>query len=61
MKIHFTIILSMLLVSVASAQPTKVAILDFENTSGKTEYDALGKAISSMLITDLANNIHPKK
>jgi len=61
MKIYFTIILSMLLVSVASAQPTKVAILDFENTSGKTEYDALGKAISSMLITDLANNIHPKK
>ena len=43
------------------AQPTKVAILDFENTSGKTEYDALAKAISSMLITDLANNIHPKK
>ena len=43
------------------AQPAKVAILDFENTSGKTEYDALAKAISSMLITDLANNIHPKK
>ena len=43
------------------AQPAKVAILDFENTSGKTEYDALSKAISSMLITDLANNIHPKK
>ena len=61
MKIHITIILSVLLVNVASAQPSKVAILDFENTSGKTEYDALGKAISSMLITDLANNIHPKK
>jgi TolB-like protein len=44
-----------------NAQPTKVAILDFENTSGKTEYDALGKAMSSMLITDLSNNIHPKK
>ena len=43
------------------AQATKVAILDFENTSGKPEYDALAKAISSMLITDLANNIHPKK
>jgi len=27
------------------AQPTKVAILDFENTSGKPEYDALAKAI----------------
>jgi TolB-like protein len=44
-----------------NSQTTKVAILDFENISGKTEYDALGKAISSMLITDLANNIHPKK
>ena len=43
------------------AQTNKVAILDFENTSGKTEYDALGKAMSSMLITDLSNNIHPKK
>jgi TolB-like protein len=47
--------------NICDAQTTKVAILDFENTSGKTEYDALGKAISSMLITDLANNIHPKK
>jgi len=43
------------------AQSIKVAILDFENTSGKTEYDALGKAMSSMLITDLGDNIHPKK
>ena len=47
--------------NICNAQAIKVAILDFENTSGKTEYDALGKAISSMLITDLANNIHPKK
>ena len=43
------------------AQSIKVAILDFENTSGKTEYDALGKAMGSMLITDLGDNIHPKK
>ncbi len=43
------------------AQANKLAILDFENTSGKAEYDALGKAMSSMLITDLCNNIHPKK
>lgn len=43
------------------SQSTKVAILDFENTSGKSEYDALSKAISNMIITDLANNIHPKK
>ena len=43
------------------AQTIKVAILDFENTSGKEEYDALGKAMSSMLITDLSNHIHPNK
>jgi TolB-like protein len=43
------------------SQTNKVAILDFENTSGKSEYDALGKSLSNMLITDLKNNIHPKK
>ena len=43
------------------SQINKVAILDFENTSGKSEYDALGKSLSNMLITDLKNNIHPKK
>ena len=39
----------------------KVAILDFENTSGIDKYDGLGKAMSNMLITDLKNNIHPRK
>ncbi len=43
------------------SQTTKVAILDFENVSGAAEYESWGKAISNMLITDLANNIHPKK
>jgi uncharacterized protein (TIGR02145 family) len=38
-----------------------VAILDFENVSGAAEYESWGKALSNMLITDLANNIHPKK
>lgn len=47
--------------SFVEAQKSTVAILDFENTSGKAEYDAFGKAISNMLITDLTNNIHPKK
>jgi TolB-like protein len=61
MKIYFTILLTLFGITFSNAQSSKVAILDFENTSGKTEYDALGKAISSMLITDLANNIHPKK
>ena len=40
---------------------TKVAILDFENTSGISKYDGLGKALSNMLITDLKNSIHPRK
>ena len=44
-----------------SAQTKKVAILDFENLTGNSEFDALGKALSEMLITDLKNNIHPKK
>jgi TolB-like protein len=61
MKIYLAIFLTLIGMSYLSGQSSKVAILDFENTSGKTEYDALGKAISSMLITDLANNIHPKK
>jgi len=43
------------------AQTKKVAILDFENTSGKSEYDGFGKALSNMLITDLKNSIHPRK
>ena len=61
MKILNILLVSLIGMNFVQAQATKVAILDFENTSGKTEYDALAKAISSMLITDLANNIHPKK
>ena len=45
----------------AYSQTTKVAILDFENVSGAAEYESWGKALSNMLITDLANNIHPNK
>ena len=40
---------------------TKVAILDFENTSGISKYDGFGNALSNMLITDLKNSIHPRK
>lgn len=61
MKRNITLLFLLVCFSLVNAQTSKVAILDFENTSGKTEYDAWGKAISSMLITDLANNIHPKK
>ena len=61
MKFTFYLITFLFSFNLSFSQSFKVAILDFENTSGKTEYDALAKAISSMLITDLANNIHPKK
>ena len=43
------------------AQNIKVAILDFENTSGIAKYDGLGKAMSSMLITDIEANVSPKR
>jgi TolB-like protein len=44
-----------------NAQSIKVAILDFENTSGISKYDGLGKAMSSMLITDIEANVSPKR
>ena len=59
-KIFITLLFSIILVS-AKTQTLQVAILDFENTSGKKEFDAFGKALSNMLITDLKNNIHPNK
>ena len=48
-------------VSTLNAQNIKVAILDFENTSGIAKYDGLGKAMSSMLITDIEANVSPKR
>ena len=48
-------------VSFSVFSQTKVAILDFENTSGISKYDGFGKALSNMLITDLKNSIHPRK
>ena len=44
-----------------NAQTLKVAILDFENISGILKYDGLGKAMSSMLITDIEANVSPKR
>jgi hypothetical protein len=37
----------------SNAQVIRVAILDFENISGIPKYDGLGKAMSSMLISDI--------
>jgi hypothetical protein len=55
------LLLCSLTIQWVAGQASKVAVLDFENTSGKADYDALGKAMSNMLITDLKNNIHPRK
>ena len=49
------------LITNIKAQILKVAILDFENTSGIAKYDGLGKAMSSMLITDIESNVSPKR
>jgi TolB-like protein len=43
------------------SQQIKVAIVDFENTSGIAKYDGLGKAMSSMLISDIEANVSPKR
>ena len=43
------------------SQQIKVAIVDFENTSGIAKYDGLGKAMSSMLISDIEVNVSPKR
>ncbi len=44
-----------------NAQTIRVAILDFENISGIAKYDGLGKAMSSMLISDIESNVSPKR
>jgi TolB-like protein len=46
---------------VGFAQTTRVAILDFDNISGIAKYDGLGKAMSSMLISDIEANVSPKR
>ena len=60
MKTLKIFILLILIQVTLNAQVKRVDILDFENNSGNTSYDYLGKALSNMLITDLSNNIHPK-
>jgi TolB-like protein len=45
----------------SNAQVIRVAILDFENISGIPKYDGLGKAMSSMLISDIESNVSPKR
>lgn len=45
----------------SNAQSTKIAVLDFDNVSGNTKYTGLGKAMSSMLITDIEANTSKQK
>jgi len=47
--------------NVVIAQITSVAILDFDNITGIGKYDGLGKAMSSMLISDIEANVSPKR
>jgi TolB-like protein len=61
MKKTFLISLIILLNLSSFSQQIKVAILDFENTSGIAKYDGLGKAMSSMLISDIESNVSPKR
>jgi TolB-like protein len=54
---HFLIFFT----SLALGQPLRIAIIDFDNISGITKYDGLGKAMSSMLISDIESNVSPKR
>ncbi len=44
-----------------SGQIQRIAIIDFENTSGIVKYNGLGKALGSMLISDIESNVSPKR
>jgi len=57
------LLISILLTSICkiNAQAIRVAILDFENNSGIAQYDGLGKAMSSMLISDIEANVSPQR
>ena len=56
------LIFSILLLNITNLNAQiKVAVLNFENSSNIKKYDGFGKAMSNMLLTDLKNNIHPRK
>ena len=59
---HLLLILAVsLALTKVYSQSIRVAILDFENISGIAKYDGLGKAMSSMLISDIEANVSPKR
>lgn len=55
--IYFIFLSFTLCLTSANAQTSRIAILDFQNISGISKYDGLGKAMSSMLISDIESNI----
>jgi TolB-like protein len=57
----FLVLLSLFFTLNVFCQPLRVAILDFDNISGIAKYDGLGKAMSSMLISDIESNVSPKR
>jgi TolB-like protein/tetratricopeptide (TPR) repeat protein len=57
----FLVLLSLFFTFKAFCQPLRVAILDFDNISGIAKYDGLGKAMSSMLISDIESNVSQKR
>jgi TolB-like protein len=61
MKKNLILILVLVFNFLSYAQSIKIAILDFENISGIVKYDGLGKAMSSMLISDIEANVSPKR
>ena len=61
MKRILYIFLMLFSANIVVAQTTRVAILDFDNISGIAKYDGLGKAMSSMLISDIEANVSPKR
>jgi TolB-like protein len=61
MKRILSLFLMLFSANIVVAQITRVAILDFDNISGIAKYDGLGKAMSSMLISDIEANVSPKR
>jgi TolB-like protein len=61
MKKVLIILLFTLISNLSISQALRVAISDFENLSGNPKYDGLGKALSSMLISDIEINVSGKK
>lgn len=61
MKRIFILYLLLIVNDSIYGQTKRIAILDFENISGIAKYDGLGKAMSSMLISDIEANVSSKR